>query len=426
LEAKSKIPLRLLYVEDEAIIREQLERLLKRVVKEVITAKNGEEGLQAFKEFAPEMIVTDIKMPQMSGLEMAQEIRKLDNDIPIIITTAHSESEFLLEAIQIGVSDFLLKPVDTDNLISFIERKSHDIILEKELIKQQRRFETILNFQDNMIILTDGVEIIEVNKSFLDFFGSENIEAFKKLYGCIDSQLIGDDKIIRKIDNEGWIKNLLDGKFERNIARIVNIKTGEPRTFMVKATKFPEEEEELYIVSMSDITDMEEEAKTLEKMATTDPLTKIYNRLKLNELLAFEVKKSDRYKLPLSLIMLDIDHFKDINDTHGHDVGDDVLVKLCESITEAIRETDIFARWGGEEFMIMLPNTSIDGAKKMAENLRKTIESTNFGKAGTVTASFGVSEYVPDSNMREMLKKVDDALYAAKRAGRNTVIASTI
>ncbi len=424
MEAKSKIPIKLLYVEDEAIIREQLERLLKRIAREVITAKNGKEGLAAFREYAPEIIVTDINMPQMTGLEMAKEIRKIDRDIPIIITTAHSDSEFLLEAIEIGVSGFLLKPVDTDKLIKVIERESHDIILEKELIKQQRRFETILNFQDNMIILTDGTNIIEGNKSFLDFFAVENIESFKKLYGCIDSQLIGDEKIIRKIENQSWIKNLIDGKFERNIAKLLNVKTGEPRTFVVKATKFPEEEEELYIVSMSDITDIENEAQILERLATTDPLTKIYNRLKLNELLAFEIKKSDRYNLPLSLIMLDIDHFKEINDNYGHDVGDEVLVKLCESIAAGIRKTDIFARWGGEEFMIMLPNTPLDGAKTMAENLRKNVENTKFEKVGTITASFGVSEYIPNSSMREVLKRVDDALYAAKRGGRNMVVAS--
>ncbi len=420
--AKGKIPIKLLYVEDEAIIREQLERLLKRVVKDVVTAKNGEEGLSAFKNESPDMIVTDIKMPQMTGLEMSREIRKLNKDIPIVITTAHSESEFLLEAIEINVSDFLLKPVDTDNLIKVIERKSHDIILEKELIKQQRRFETILNFQDNMIILTDGTRIVEANKSFYDFFSTSNIDDFRRLYGCIDSQLIGDERSIRKIEGESWIQNLLDGKFERNIAKIVSVKTGDTRTFMVKATKFPEEEEELYIVSMSDITDMEEEAKMLEKLATTDPLTKIYNRLKLNELLAFEVKKSDRYKLPLSLIMFDIDHFKDINDTYGHDIGDEVLIKLCESVSASIRETDVFARWGGEEFIIMLPNTADEGAQVMAENLRKVIENTNFGSVGVVTASFGVSEYCPDTNMRDVLKKVDDALYEAKKGGRNKVV----
>ncbi len=252
MEIKTKIPIKLLYVEDEAIIREQLERLLKRVVKEVVTASNGEEGLLAFKEHHPEIIVTDIKMPQMTGLEMAREIRKLDKSIPIVITTAHSESEFLLEAIEISVSDFLLKPVDTDNLISVIERKSHDIILEKELEKERRRFETILNFQDNMIILTDGLSIVEANKSFFDFFNCSGLEEFKAVYGCIDSQLIDDQKSIYKIDGESWIKNLLDGKFERDIAKIVNIKTGETKTFLVKATKFPEEEEALFASHSSD------------------------------------------------------------------------------------------------------------------------------------------------------------------------------
>lgn len=421
--SKGKIPIKLLYVEDETIIREQLERLLRRVVRDVITGKNGEEGLAAFVEHSPDMIITDIKMPKMTGLEMSREIRKLNRDIPIVITTAHSESEFLLEAIEISVSDFLLKPVDTDNLIKIIERKSHDIILEKELFRQQKRFETILNFQDNMIVLTDGQCILEANKSFFDFFATGSLEEFKKLYGCIDSQLVAEDKIIRKIEGESWIKNLLDGKFERNIAKIVSVKTGEPRTFMVKATKFPEEEEELYIVSMSDITDMEEEAKTLERLATTDPLTKIYNRLKLNELLSFEVKKADRYNLPLSLIMFDIDHFKNINDTYGHDIGDEVLVKLSECVSGHIRETDVFARWGGEEFIIMLPSTTSEGAVKMAENLRSELESIKFNQAGTVTASFGVSQYIANTCMHEVLKSVDNALYAAKRAGRNRVIA---
>ncbi len=424
LKIKSKIPIKLLYVEDESIIREQLGQLLGRIVKEVISASDGEEGLKAFLEYAPEMIVTDINMPRLNGLDMAKEIRKYDKNVPIIITTAHSESEFLLEAIEVGVSDFLLKPVDIDNLVKVIERKSHDIILEKEVQKQQRRFEAILNLQEDLIILTSGMDIIEVNKSFLEFFDVKNIEEFKSVYGSIESQMVccGGGSI-RKIDGEEWIKNLLSSRFDRNIAKITNKKTGELQTFMVKAAKFLDEEEELYIVTMSDITELESRAKILETLATTDALTKIFNRLKLNELLSFEVKKSDRYRLPLTLIMLDIDHFKDINDTYGHDIGDEVLVKLCETISCNIRETDVFARWGGEEFMIMLPNTSLDGAKVMAENLRMEIESACFEKAQRVTASFGVAEYSPDSSIREFLKQVDDSLYAAKRGGRNMVVA---
>ncbi|HRF57485.1 MAG TPA: response regulator, partial [Campylobacterales bacterium] len=239
MKIKSKIPIKLLYVEDESIIREQLGQLLGRIVKEVISASDGEEGLKAFLEYAPEMIVTDINMPRLNGLDMAKEIRKYDKNIPIIITTAHSESEFLLEAIEVGVSDFLLKPVDIDNLVKVIERKSHDIILEKELQKQQRRFETILNLQEDLIILTSGMDIIEVNKSFLEFFDAKDIEEFKKVYGSIESQMIGGDgDSICKIDGEEWIKNLLSGRFDRNIAKITNKKTGKLQTFMVKAAKF--------------------------------------------------------------------------------------------------------------------------------------------------------------------------------------------
>lgn len=423
MKIKSKIPIKLLYVEDESIIREQLGQLLGRIVKEVVSAADGEEGLKAFLEHTPEMIVTDINMPKLNGLGMAKEIRKKDKNIPIIITTAHSESEFLLEAIEIGVSDFLLKPVDVDNLVKVIERKSHDIILEKELKKQQRRFETILNLQEDLIVLTNGADIIEVNKSFLEFFDVKDVEEFKKIYTCIESQLVGHDGgSIHKIDGEEWIKNLLSGRFDRNIAKIANKKTDKLQTFMVKAARFLDEDEELYIVTMSDITEMESRAKILETLATTDALTKIFNRLKLNELLNFEVKKSDRYRLPLSLIMLDIDHFKDVNDTYGHDIGDEVLIKLCETIVQNIRETDVFARWDGEEFMIMLPNTPLDGAMVMAENLREEIECTSFEKVQRVTASFGVAEYKPESSIREFLKQVDDSLYAAKRGGRNMVV----
>lgn len=421
MESRKKLPINLLYVEDEAAIREQFERLLKRVVKDVKSAANGEEGLELFKSYKPDVVMTDIKMPKVNGLEMSRGIREINKTVPIIITTAHSEFEFLVEAIGIGVSDFLPKPVDTENLISTLQKKSHDIYLEKELEKERKRFETILNFQENMIILTDGLKIAEANKSFFDFFKVTNTEEFERIYGCIDSQFILDERMIHKIEGESWIQNLIQNRFERNVVKIIYMKTAEERTFIVRASKFPDEEEELYIVSMSDITEMEKEAKTLELLATTDPLTKIYNRLKLNEILMLEIKKSDRYKIPLSIIMLDIDHFKEVNDTYGHDIGDDVLVKLTKSISANIREVDMFARWGGEEFVIMLPNTDENGALITAENLRSIIADADFGKAGKITASFGVAEYQPNLGSRELLKRADDALYEAKRSGRNKV-----
>lgn len=160
----------------------------------------------------------------------------------------------------------------------------------------------------------------------------------------------------------------------------------------------------------------------LEKQAITDPLTSLFNRRKFNEILAYEVERNQRYKSGLSLIMCDIDHFKIINDKFGHDVGDEALKTFSDKISKNIREVDIFARWGGEEFMILMPNVTINNARSVAEKLRKTIESTRIKKAGNMTVSFGVTHFNDGDTPESFVKRVDEALYKAKESGRNTVV----
>ena len=162
-------------------------------------------------------------------------------------------------------------------------------------------------------------------------------------------------------------------------------------------------------------------AEELEKLSITDPLTSIYNRRKFNKLLASEVERSKRYQTNLSIIMCDIDHFKKINDTYGHDVGDEALKVFSEKINENIREIDMFARWGGEEFMILMPNVSIDDACSVAEKLRKVITSTEVKKLDSITASFGVTDLHEDETAESFIKRVDLAMYKAKNNGRNNV-----
>ena len=162
-------------------------------------------------------------------------------------------------------------------------------------------------------------------------------------------------------------------------------------------------------------------AEELEKLSITDPLTSIYNRRKFNKLLASEVERSKRYQTNLSIIMCDIDHFKKINDTYGHDVGDEALKVFSEKINENIREVDMFARWGGEEFMILMPNVSIDDACSVAEKLRKVITSTEVKKLDSITASFGVTDLHEDETAESFIKRVDLAMYKAKNNGRNNV-----
>ena len=159
----------------------------------------------------------------------------------------------------------------------------------------------------------------------------------------------------------------------------------------------------------------------LENISITDPLTSIYNRRKFNELLAMEIERSKRYQNTLSIIMCDIDHFKKINDTFGHDVGDKAIRKFSKQIRENIREIDMLARWGGEEFMILMPNVSVENAHSIAEKLRMIIEKTAIETAGSFTASFGVTDLMLDDTAETFIKRVDQALYKAKHGGRNKV-----
>lgn len=159
----------------------------------------------------------------------------------------------------------------------------------------------------------------------------------------------------------------------------------------------------------------------LETLSITDPLTSIYNRRKFNEMLTMEIERSKRYQNSLSIIMCDIDHFKKINDTFGHDVGDKAIRKFSKQIHENIRETDMFARWGGEEFMILMPNVSAENAHSVAEKLRIIIEKTEVETAGSFTASFGITDLMLDDTAETFIKRADQALYKAKRGGRNRV-----
>jgi len=167
--------------------------------------------------------------------------------------------------------------------------------------------------------------------------------------------------------------------------------------------------------------ELEEQTRKLDLQATTDPLTGIFNRLKFNQELAAEMARSGRYKTPLSVVMYDLDHFKAVNDTHGHQVGDRVLVGLCRIVAGRIRQTDVLARWGGEEFMILAPNCDSQQAFELAEKQRQLIEEFVFAEVGTVTCSFGVAQFQDGDTAETLTSRADAALYAAKQAGRNRV-----
>jgi diguanylate cyclase (GGDEF)-like protein len=161
--------------------------------------------------------------------------------------------------------------------------------------------------------------------------------------------------------------------------------------------------------------------RKLEKLSITDRLTGLYNRLKLDAVLESEVARAPRSGQPFSVILIDIDHFKQVNDQHGHQTGDQVLVAVAEILRTGTRAIDFVGRWGGEEFLIVCPHTDTAGAIRLAETLRQTIQDHRFPVVTQKTASFGVASFRQDDTVKEIVARADTALYAAKAAGRNKV-----
>jgi len=160
--------------------------------------------------------------------------------------------------------------------------------------------------------------------------------------------------------------------------------------------------------------------RQLRAMATTDPLTQLSNRRALMDVIRHEERRLQRGRQVLSFVMADIDHFKQVNDTLGHDAGDEVLRQVSQTLTEGVREIDHLARWGGEEFLIVLPDTEEAEAAHVAERLRQAV-ARHPVRGLTITATFGVSEVREGETAEQAISRADSALYAGKRAGRNRV-----
>lgn len=166
---------------------------------------------------------------------------------------------------------------------------------------------------------------------------------------------------------------------------------------------------------------LQELARELRFRATTDPLTGLSNRSKFDQALASEMLRSERYRTPLSLVVYDVDNFKDVNDSCGHLVGDKVLIQLSRLVSNLVRSGDVLARWGGEEFAILFPGSDGQMAYQATEKLREAIARTAFEGIGTVTCSFGVAQYVDGDTTETFISRADEALYRAKVEGRNRV-----
>ncbi len=185
--------------------------------------------------------------------------------------------------------------------------------------------------------------------------------------------------------------------------------------FDVKLSMLKYKEESRYVVIFTDIS-------SIQSISMTDPLTGIANRLHFTMVYEHAINVAVREQLPLGIIFFDIDYFKKFNDKYGHLAGDEILKRITDLVTERLRKSDIYARWGGEEFVILLPDTSLEETCQVAEMLRETIEAEEFELEENITCSFGVAVLEENESAEMLLKRVDELLYQAKEDGRNRVV----
>lgn len=288
--------------------------------------------------------------------------------------------------------------------------------------KQHQLLNEILSTTENIMIITDFKNIKFSNDKFKSLLhvkstntiNQRNEHNMLNLFIEVDTYL--HQGLLEK--NENFASLVARTSPEDRIVSITD-QYFEAKAFKISVSKLEDNDD--YLISLTDITKLKEELLETEKKAYIDGLTQVYNRNKFDALFEEELKRVKRYHEPLSVALLDIDKFKNFNDTYGHLIGDEVLIIMAQTVNKAVRETDIFARWGGEEFVILFKNTTLDRAKEVSEKLKNKIEENEHETAGKITASFGVTEYQKEDTIESIFKRCDEALYIAKENGRNRV-----
>jgi diguanylate cyclase (GGDEF)-like protein len=295
-----------------------------------------------------------------------------------------------------------------------------NIVLYFYIRKQKAYYKKILDTSSNIVLINDTKEIIDANRTFFKYFHMyTTIEEFRDKHGCICDFFVDEDEYLNRGKNENsWIDYILQNNHKTHKVKM-NI---EDKTyyFMIYVSLISQEQEH-YSVIFADITEQELYKKELESLSLHDPLTHVGNRRKYEKRIADEIARACRYDTTFCVIEFDIDFFKKVNDTYGHQKGDEVLQEYSKLVAKHLRTVDEVFRIGGEEFIIIAPHISKEEAVRLAQKLRESIEQHK--KVIEITASFGVAEYQLCENEEELFKRVDSALYEAKDSGRNRVVA---
>lgn len=445
--------MRILVVDDSAMMRMAIREELEEGGYEVVEASNGLEALVRISGDPPlDLVTLDVEMPRLDGWDTCRKLRsehysRIINKmgkghLPIIFITSQDSMTQRRKGFDVGGTDFISKPFLKGELLEAVDRILKPVVLSQDI--------TALVVEDNGVarkivagILTqEGLRIMEAEN------GEQGYELFKN--HCDDIDVVITDLFMPHMNGDE-LSRRIRREFDRWDIPIICLTAMPDQSELLKVFKAgvsdylvkPFAKEELlaritvhlerYRLSRQlkeKIEALKSSNEKIRKLSITDPLTGCYNRNYLTGHLEKELKRTQRYGSPLSLVIADIDFFKKVNDTWGHGAGDQVLVAFVDMIQQTIRNNlDWVVRFGGEEFLIVLPETNLNDALDFTERIRKTVSSqpiTCEENAIAITASFGVTSVDPGDFQEtlptdRLIDMADKCLYQAKENGRNRV-----
>jgi two-component system, cell cycle response regulator len=447
----------ILVVDDVQANIKLLEAKLASEYYDVIAAKDGFEALKAAKEHKPDLVLLDVMMPGMDGFEVCRKLKE-DTDlshIPVVMVTALSDKSDRLKGLESGADDFLTKPINDTALFARVKSLVRIKVLLDELrLRDKTSVQMgvaptgintfIADVSGSSVLLVDddnvqGKQIVnKLSETYkLEWVTNPELAVAKAAEGNFDAIMIS--TMLSDADGLRLASQIKSQEETRNVPLLVFVDEDDQHT-MLKALEMGINDYLLVPVDKNEMTvrvrtqirrkkyqeALKSQYQKSISMAVTDGLTNLYNRHYLNAHLGNMVHQALKNGKHLALMILDMDHFKNVNDTYGHDVGDMVLKQLADIIIQASRSTDLAARFGGEEFVILMPETDPQAAIGGANRMREIVEAADFkigeGKTIKCTVSIGVADLHQEGDSADnLLKRADEALYSAKHSGRNTV-----